>query len=124
MAKRVDAAAELFAADYVGLVDVGAGVLALGERPDLRSPLADLVALAACTLTGRPCRLFIIGPGIDGVLGEPVVGERLADLGAERLARLTPTPSPRCPVCSLGPLRGLGSGRRGGSRHPRPSRGS
>jgi hypothetical protein len=61
MVKQVDAAAELFAADKIGLVGVGGGVLhPWGNEPGLRSPLADLLALAGCTLTCRPCRLFII----------------------------------------------------------------
>jgi hypothetical protein len=88
MAEQVNAAADLFDADAIGLVDVGGDVLTQGNEPGLRSPLADLLTLAACTRTRRPCQLLVIAPGIDGELGTATVLERLADLDASRIATL------------------------------------
>jgi hypothetical protein len=88
LAEQVDAAADLFGADELRLVDVGGDVLTLGNEPGLRSPLADLLTLAACTRTGRPCQLLVIAPGIDGELGEATVLDRLADLDAKHLVTL------------------------------------
>jgi hypothetical protein len=88
MAAQMEAAADLLGADEIGLVDVGGDVLTLGTEPGLRSPLADLLALAACTRTGRPCKLLVIAPGIDGELTETTGRQRLADLHADRMATL------------------------------------
>jgi len=88
MTEQVEAAADLFDADEIGLVDVGGDVLTSGTEAGLCSPLADLLALAACTLTGRPCQLLVIAPGIDGEIGEETVLKRLASLDAGRLTTL------------------------------------
>jgi hypothetical protein len=83
MAAQVDAAADLFGFDFeqITLVDVGGDALTTGSEPGLRSPLADLLALAACALTDRPVQLLVPAPGIDGELTESAVLARLADLG-------------------------------------------
>jgi len=109
MAAQVDAAADLDNADRVGLVDVGGDVLTRGNEPGLRSPLADLLALAACTRTGRPCQVLVIGPGIDGELGEAAVLERLADLDGSRIATLdAKTFRPVCDVFAWHPSEASG----------------
>ncbi len=92
MAVQVDAAADLFGVEQITLVDVGGDALTTGSEPGLRSPLADLLALAACTRTDRPAQLVVPAPGVDGELAESAVLARLADLGAERLALLTGDP--------------------------------
>jgi hypothetical protein len=88
VAAQLNAAADLFNADEITLVDVGGDVLSLGIEPGLRSPLADLLALAGSTMTGRPCQLLVIAPGIDGELTEATALQRLTDLHAERIATL------------------------------------
>jgi len=109
MAAQMDAAAEVFDADEIGLVDVGGDVLTLGTEPGLRSPLADLLALAACTLTGRPCQLLVVAPGIDGELTEAAVLQRLADLDADHMATLdADTFRPGCDVCAWHPSEASG----------------
>jgi hypothetical protein len=88
MSSQIDAAADHFDADSLCLVDVGGDVLAQGGEPGLRSPLADLLALAACTLTGRPCQMLVLAPGIDSELPEVTVMERLSGLDAHQVAAL------------------------------------
>jgi hypothetical protein len=89
MAGQIQESADLFGADGITLVDVGGDVLTLGDEAGIRSPLADLLALAACTLIGRPCQLLVVAPGVDGELTEDTVLERLAALGREPLTTLT-----------------------------------
>ncbi|WP_079158939.1 DUF1152 domain-containing protein [Streptomyces sp. SAT1] len=50
----------------VDLLDVGGDILAGGDEPTLKSPLADALTLAACAQTNTPVRLLIAGPGLDG----------------------------------------------------------
>ncbi|MER6975986.1 DUF1152 domain-containing protein [Streptomyces carpinensis] len=52
----------------VDLLDVGGDILARGDEPTLKSPLADALALAACCQVNAPIRLLIAGPGLDGEL--------------------------------------------------------
>ncbi|WP_329196048.1 DUF1152 domain-containing protein [Streptomyces sp. NBC_01435] len=52
----------------VDLLDVGGDVLARGDEPTLKSPLADSLTLAACSRTTLPVRLLVAGPGLDGEL--------------------------------------------------------
>ncbi|HEV2374436.1 MAG TPA: DUF1152 domain-containing protein [Streptosporangiaceae bacterium] len=83
MAEQIQAAAALFGADAVGLVDVGGDILTNGADPGLRSPLADQLALAASVRAGLPARLLVTAPGIDGELPAALVLARLRDLVAE-----------------------------------------
>ncbi|MGH8571965.1 MAG: DUF1152 domain-containing protein [Gammaproteobacteria bacterium] len=92
MAAQVNAAADLFGVAQITLVDVGGDALTTGSEPGLRSPLADLLALAACTRTERPAQLMVPAPGVDGELSESAVMARLEELGAEHLALLTGDP--------------------------------
>lgn len=52
----------------IDLLDVGGDVLARGDEPTLKSPLADSLTLAACCQVDAPVRLLVAGPGLDGEL--------------------------------------------------------
>ncbi|MGX5188441.1 DUF1152 domain-containing protein [Streptomyces avermitilis] len=57
-----------FAPESIDLLDVGGDILARGDEPTLRSPLADALTLAACCQVNAPVRLLVAGPGLDGEL--------------------------------------------------------
>ncbi|MFF4831797.1 DUF1152 domain-containing protein [Streptomyces sp. NPDC001315] len=50
----------------IDLLDVGGDILARGDEPTLKSPLADALTLAACCQVEAPIRLLVAGPGLDG----------------------------------------------------------
>ncbi|MFJ6543506.1 DUF1152 domain-containing protein [Streptomyces sp. NPDC091385] len=52
----------------VDLLDVGGDILARGDEPTLKSPLADAITLAAASQVSAPVRLLVAGPGLDGEL--------------------------------------------------------
>ncbi|MGW4549459.1 DUF1152 domain-containing protein [Streptomyces violaceorubidus] len=52
----------------IDLLDVGGDILAQGDEPTLKSPLADALTLAACSQLNEPVRLLVAGPGLDGEL--------------------------------------------------------
>lgn len=52
----------------IDLLDVGGDILAQGDEPTLKSPLADALTLAACCQLNAPVRLLVAGPGLDGEL--------------------------------------------------------
>ncbi|MFC8571313.1 DUF1152 domain-containing protein [Streptomyces sp. NPDC057245] len=52
----------------IDLLDVGGDILAQGDEPTLKSPLADALMLAACCQLNAPVRLLVAGPGLDGEL--------------------------------------------------------
>ncbi|OUD02934.1 DUF1152 domain-containing protein [Streptomyces swartbergensis] len=54
--------------ESIDLLDVGGDILARGDEPTLKSPLADAVTLAACCQVNAPIRLLVTGPGLDGEL--------------------------------------------------------
>ncbi|MFD7446650.1 DUF1152 domain-containing protein [Streptomyces sp. NPDC059909] len=54
--------------ESIDLLDVGGDVLARGDEPTLKSPLADALTLAACGQVNAPIRLLVAGPGLDGEL--------------------------------------------------------
>ncbi|MEV0120627.1 DUF1152 domain-containing protein [Streptomyces sp. NPDC050703] len=54
--------------ESVDLLDVGGDILARGDEPTLKSPLADALTLAACCRVEVPVRLLVAGPGLDGEL--------------------------------------------------------
>ncbi|MFE5923803.1 DUF1152 domain-containing protein [Streptomyces sp. NPDC056468] len=58
----------------IDLLDVGGDILARGEEPALKSPLADALGLAACCQVNVPIRLLVVGLGLDGEL--PLEGLR------------------------------------------------
>ncbi|OIK27658.1 hypothetical protein VT52_010220 [Streptomyces malaysiense] len=61
--------------ESIDLLDVGGDILARGDEPTLKSPLADALSLAACCQVNAPVRLLVAGPGLDGEL----LPEDLAD---------------------------------------------
>jgi hypothetical protein len=71
--------------DLLVLVDVGGDVIAHGDEPGLRSPLADAVMLAAggqLSISGQPVLLGIFGIGCDAELTPAEVLARLATVAA------------------------------------------
>lgn len=74
--------AEITGTSRTMIVDVGGDILARGDEPGLRSPLADALALAAAADLPRP-ELLCLGLGLDGELGteewEPMMGEAFDD---------------------------------------------
>ncbi|MFE0136470.1 DUF1152 domain-containing protein [Streptomyces sp. NPDC059037] len=75
-----------FTPETIDLLDVGGDILAHGNEPTLRSPLADALTLAACARTEAPVRLLVAGPGLDGELPTDILRPRLGPL----LTTLTP----------------------------------
>jgi hypothetical protein len=76
-------------AEQVTIVDVGGDLLAHGDEPTLRSPLADSLALAA-TASLDHVDALLTGAGIDGELPESLVRERYDQLRAQLVHRLCP----------------------------------
>jgi hypothetical protein len=58
----------LLAPSSIDLLDVGGDILARGDEPTLKSPLADALTLGACCQVNAPVRLLVAGPGLDGEL--------------------------------------------------------
>ncbi|MFG3097250.1 DUF1152 domain-containing protein [Streptomyces sp. NPDC048202] len=54
--------------ESLDLLDVGGDILARGDEPTLRSPLADALTLAAASQVNASVRLLVAGPGLDGEL--------------------------------------------------------
>ncbi|MFE0356295.1 DUF1152 domain-containing protein [Streptomyces nigra] len=52
----------------IDVLDVGGDILARGDEPTLKSPLADALTLAACCQVNAAVRLLVAGPGLDGEL--------------------------------------------------------
>ena len=72
---------EVLKCDLLVLVDVGGDVIAHGDEPGLRSPLADAVMLAAggrLSTSGQPVLLGIFGAGCDAELTPEEVLARVA----------------------------------------------
>lgn len=80
---------DLLDAPTVTIVDVGGDILAHGDEPALRSPLADALVLAA-TAALSDCHVLVTGAGLDGELAEPVVYQRYEQVGARIVGRLSP----------------------------------
>lgn len=74
--------------DPFHVIDVGGDAIARGQEPTLRSPLADALALAACSNL-EPTGILVAGPGLDGELSEESVLARVAVLGGRLALRLT-----------------------------------
>jgi hypothetical protein len=71
--------------DLLVLVDVGGDVIAYGDEPGLRSPLADAVMLAAggrLSTSGQPVLLGIFGLGCDAELTPDEVLARMSVVAA------------------------------------------
>ncbi|MEU4998184.1 DUF1152 domain-containing protein [Streptomyces sp. NPDC021622] len=69
-----------FTPESIDLLDVGGDILAHGDEPTLRSPLADALTLAACARAEAPVRLLVAGPGLDGELPTDILRPRLGPL--------------------------------------------
>ncbi|MGW1056079.1 DUF1152 domain-containing protein [Streptomyces sp. NPDC002521] len=54
--------------ESIDLLDVGGDILARGDEPTLKSPLADALTLAACCQVNTAIRLLVTGSGLDGEL--------------------------------------------------------
>jgi hypothetical protein len=81
-AAGLTAALESFDCDLLVCVDVGGDVLAVGDEPELASPLCDAVMVAASLLATQAHEpiLAVIGPGCDGELSPGEVLGRVAAL--------------------------------------------
>lgn len=78
-------AIEALKRDLLVLIDVGGDVIAHGDEPGLRSPLADAVMLAAAgrlSTAGQPVLLGVFGIGCDAELTPNEVLGRLATVAA------------------------------------------
>ncbi|MGP4003618.1 DUF1152 domain-containing protein [Streptomyces sp. 8N706] len=64
--RQLEELVEHLAPASIDLLDVGGDILAQGNEPTLRSPLADALTLAACCQVNAPVRLLVAGPGLDG----------------------------------------------------------
>ena len=71
-------------------VDVGGDILALGDEPTLRTPLADFLVLAAVTDLPVRTTMLVAGLGLDAELSFEQAASRCEALGSGRpLLRLT-----------------------------------
>jgi hypothetical protein len=70
------------------LVDVGGDLVATGTEEDLKSPLADALALSSLADFPVPVRAAIAGPGLDGELAASYVRSRCTGVGGELSGRL------------------------------------
>jgi hypothetical protein len=73
--------------ETVAVLDVGGDAVARGDEDELRSPVADALALAAVDRLALPATVLVAGPGLDGELREREV---LAVTGREPLLVLRP----------------------------------
>ena len=89
MREQVHAAVAHLQPDEVIVVDVGGDILARGDEPGLRSPLADALALAAVEGLDIPTRVLMAGPGLDGELTEAEALHRVDALGGHLYRTLT-----------------------------------
>ncbi|MFJ8230525.1 DUF1152 domain-containing protein [Streptomyces sp. NPDC094448] len=80
--------------ESIDLLDVGGDILARGDEPTLRSPLADALTLAACHRLDAPVRLLVAGPGLDGELPaktlRPLLGHLVTTFTPEHAAAVGP----------------------------------
>jgi hypothetical protein len=72
----------------VEVIDVGGDILGTGGEPELRSPLADALALAATADLPVPVEVLVAGPGLDGELSEEAVLARIDQLWGRRVMRV------------------------------------
>jgi hypothetical protein len=77
------------AVERVVVVDVGGDAIARGTEPELLSPLADALMLAACRNLPVSVEVVVVGPGADGELPESTVLGYLTETGAVRVGMLT-----------------------------------
>ncbi|GAB2806751.1 hypothetical protein GCM10027091_43760 [Streptomyces daliensis] len=80
MTRQLEELIAHLAPETIDLLDVGGDILARGDEPTLRSPLADALTLAACARLDAPVRLLVAGPGLDGELPPQQLRDRLGPL--------------------------------------------
>jgi hypothetical protein len=80
--QQLDELAALVTATAVMLVDVGGDIAGRGHEPELASPLADSLALAAVASLSLPARVVVAGPGLDGELPAEYVRSTMTKAGA------------------------------------------
>ncbi|MFH8698587.1 DUF1152 domain-containing protein [Streptomyces chartreusis] len=66
--RQIEELADHLEPTSIDLLDVGGDIIARGDEPTLKSPLADALTLAACCQVNAPVRLLVAGPGLDGEL--------------------------------------------------------
>jgi hypothetical protein len=76
-------------ADHIELIDVGGDVLAHGDEPTLRSPLADALTLAATEGQEAAVDVRMIGAGVDGELPAATVLAYVQAVGGAATQRLS-----------------------------------
>ncbi|MEW2087201.1 DUF1152 domain-containing protein [Streptomyces sp. NPDC005283] len=75
--RQLEELTDHLAPESIDLLDVGGDILAKGDEPTLRSPLADALTLAACCQVNAPVRLLVAGPGLDGELSADDLRDRM-----------------------------------------------
>ncbi|WP_405807575.1 DUF1152 domain-containing protein [Streptomyces sp. NBC_00210] len=75
--RQLEELIQQLAPESIDLLDVGGDILARGDEPTLRSPLADALTLAACCQVNAPVRLLVAGPGLDGELPADDLRDRM-----------------------------------------------
>lgn len=124
--------ADALGAEQLVIVDVGGDVVARGAEPNLMSPLADSLTLAAAVAVGPPTTVAVIGPGVDAELSETEVANCLAEVDAGLAGRIEaddvnalgdvlawhPTEATTLVAASALGVRGAAAMRRGGSPTP------
>jgi hypothetical protein len=88
MRRQIEELVQHFSFESVVLVDVGGDLVAIGSEDELRSPLADSLALASLADLPVPVVVAVAGPGLDGELSPSYVRSRCFDLGGNLLTRL------------------------------------
>jgi hypothetical protein len=81
--------ASALTAPAITLVDAGGDITGQGDEPELLSPLADSITLAALDGLGLPANVVVAGPGLDGELPAATVTQRCSSLAATT-GQLTP----------------------------------
>ncbi|GAA0244970.1 DUF1152 domain-containing protein [Cryptosporangium japonicum] len=89
MREQIRAAVACFQPDDVIVVDVGGDIIARGDEPGLRSPMADALVLAAAQNLDVPAQVWVAGPGLDGELTEAEALARVDELGGVLHCSLT-----------------------------------
>jgi hypothetical protein len=77
-----------FSFESVLLVDVGGDLVSTGSEDELRSPLADALALASLGDFPASVHVAVAGPGLDGELSPSYVRSRCISLGGNLRAHL------------------------------------
>jgi hypothetical protein len=78
--RQLEELIEHLAPASIDLLDVGGDILARGDEPTLKSPLADALNLAASAQVNAPIRLLVAGPGLDGEIPADDLRDRLGPL--------------------------------------------